>query len=320
MKNKILKTSLMFGVLLFAFLVYKIGLKQIYEYIKYITLIKFLILLLLNFIGWILCTYTWKIVLSQYDGEISFLNLFAARMAGHSISYLTPSAYLGGEPIRAMMVKGSDIRKSAASVIVDKTIHVFTMIIFIIIGIIIAIAKIALWRELKIVFIAFLFGSVIFTVFVFIKQTQGFLMWIVRSLERIKIKIRFFATHKEKIEEIDGYVSDFYRKHKRAFLIVFVLNCLLGVYWVGEIYLTLLFMQAKEFSFLTSFLIMTLGNLSILVPTIPASLGTYETAHVIIFVLVGLGAAAGLTLTIIRRIIALIWTGVGLLVIGAVRK
>lgn len=219
-----------------------------------------------------------------------------------------------------MMVKGSDLRISAASVIVDKTIHVYTMIIFIIIGIIIAIARIPLWRELKLVFIAFLFGSIIFAAFVFVKQTQGFLMWIVRFLERIKIKIRFLAKNKEKIKEIDSYISDFYKKHKKAFLIVFVLNCLSALYWVGEFYLTLLFMQTKELTLMNSYLVMTLGNLSILVPTIPAALGTYETAHVIIFVLVGLGAAAGLTFTIIRRIIALIWTGIGLLVIGAVRK
>ncbi len=320
MKNKILKLSLFLGLLLFAFLVYRIGLRQIYHYIRYITLLKFFLLLILNFIKWVLFTYTWKVVINQYDGEISFLNLFAARMAGHSISYLTPSAYLGGEPVRAMMVKGVDIRKSAASVIVDKTIHVYTMIIFIIIGIIIAIARIPLWRELKLVFITFLFGSVILAAIIFIKQTQGFLMWIVRSLERFRIKIRFLARNKEKIKEIDSYVSDFYKKHKKAFLIVFVLNCLTAVFWVGEFYITLLFMQTKELTIMNSYLVMTLGNLSILVPTIPASLGTYETANVVIFVLVGLGAAAGLTLTIIRRIIALIWTGIGLLVIGAVRK
>lgn len=320
MKNKVLKLSLLLGLLLFAFLIYRIGIEQVYHHIRFITLPKFFFLVFINFLKWILFTYTWGIVISQYDGEISFLNLFAARMAGHSISYLTPSAYLGGEPVRAMLVKGLDLRISAASVIVDKTIHVYTMILFIIIGVIIAIARLPLWRELKLVFITFLFGSVIFTAFVFIKQTQGFLMWIVRFLERIKIKIRFLARNKEKIKEIDRYISDFYKKHKKGFLIVFLLNCLAAIFWVGEFYITLLFMQTKELTLMNSYLVLTLGNLSILIPSIPASLGTYEAAHVVIFVLVGLGAAAGLTLTIIRRIIALIWTGIGLLVIGAVRK
>jgi uncharacterized membrane protein YbhN (UPF0104 family) len=77
--------------------------------------------------------------------------------------------------------------------------------------------------------------------------------------------------------------------------------------------LTLIFINAEGATFLNSFLVTTLGSIVIILPTIPASLGTYEVTYVTIFVLLGLGADVGITLTLIRRIVGLGWVGVGLL-------
>lgn len=313
MKKKILRISWAIGFLLFVLLIYTIGPGQIWEHIKKITWQNFLILLFLRFLHSILRTINWKIVFEQYERKTSFFHLFTAIIAGDAISYLTPSARLGGEPVRAMMVSSSNKRRSLASVIVDKTIEILTMISFTIIGVTIAITQIPMPGKYKFLLIAFVLGAILFAVLILVKQRQGFFTWIINTLERIKIKFKFIEKNRAKVKETDEHISDFYRNHRSIFLIVFLLHSLVFLFWTTEVHLTLLFMGAEGTTFLKSFLIVTLGGLVILLPTIPASLGTYELTYVAIFILLGFGADIGITLTLIRRILVLIWAGAGLL-------
>jgi uncharacterized membrane protein YbhN (UPF0104 family) len=80
-----------------------------------------------------------------------------------------------------------------------------------------------------------------------------------------------------------------------------------------EIHLTLLFIGASNISILDSFVIVTLGSISFSFPIVPASIGIYEATYVGIFALLRLGTDMGLTLVLIRRVIALLWAGIGLL-------
>jgi len=314
MRKKILSISWMIGILLFAFLVYKIGPIRIWENIKNLTLLKFLILFLLHFLYFVFRTLNWKIIFEKYEEKVSFNHLIAARIAGDAISYLTPSAYLGGEPVRAIMAARSNRGKSLASVIIDKTIEILTIVLLIIVGVIIAITQIPMPNQYKFLFIMFMIGATLFALFISIKQRHGFLLWIVKALEKIKIRFRFIEKKRDKIEEIDFHISGFYRDHRKTFLLVFLLYSLEFLFWTGEIFLTLLFINAEGATFLNSFLITTLGSFVIIMPTIPASLGTYEVTYVAIFVLLGLGAEVGITLTLIRRTVGLSWAGIGLLV------
>ena len=320
MRKKILRISLVIGFLLFLLLIYKIGPGQIWENIKKLTWQKFLILFFLRFLYYILRTINWKIIYEKYERKAPFAHLFAARIAGDSISYLTPSAQLGGEPVRAMLVKSSDKRKSFASVIVDKTIEILTIILFIIIGVTIAIAQIPMPGQYKFIFIAFMLAATLFGLFLLFKQKQGFFIWIINALGKIKIKSKFIEKNRAKIKEIDNYISDFSRDHKKSFFIVFLLYSFVFLFWTTEIYLALLFIDAEGITFLKSFLILTLGSLVVLLPTIPASLGIYEVTYVTIFVLLGLGVNVGMTLTLIRRLLVLIWAGAGLLIIFRMQK
>jgi len=313
MRKKILGISWIIGFLLFAFLIYKIGPGQIWENIKNLTWQKFLILFFLHFLYFFLRTINWKIIFEKYEGNVSFGHLIMARLAGDAISYLTPSAYLGGEPIRAMMVSSSTRRKSVASVTIDKTMEILTMIFLIIIGVTIAIALIPMPRHYKFLLIAFVMGAILFGLFIFSKQRQGFFTWIINALEKIKIRPKFIERHKTKIIETDAYISEFYSHHRKTFIIVFLLYTFAFLFWTAEIFLTLSFINAEGATFLKSFLITTLGSVVIILPTIPASFGTYEVTYVAVFVLLGLGAGVGITLTLIRRLVGLGWVGVGLL-------
>ena len=313
MRKKILRISLVIGVLLLFLFIYFIGPRQIWENIKKLTWQNFLFLFFLRLIHSVLRTVSWKIIMERYERKTPFFTLYAARLAGDALGYLTPSAQLGGEPIRAMMVNKSNLEKSFASVIVDKTVEIANQIVLTIIGIIVAITLVPLPGKYEDVLIAFVMGAAFFVTLALIKQKQGIFIWIINFLKKLKIRFRFIEKREERIREVDAHISNFYKHHKKVFLFVFLLNTLIFLLWTTEIYLTLFFIGAGGVTFIKSYLIVSLGAFMVMLPTMPASLGTYEITYVSIFVLLNLGVDKGMTLILIRRIIMLIYSGAGLL-------
>ncbi len=313
MKKKVIRISLLVGVLLFAFIIYKIGPAQIWDNIKRITWQNFLILVFLRFLYWLLRTLCWKTILEGYESNSSLLHLFAARMGSHAISQLTPTANIAGDAARVFMVNSSSKKLCIASVIVDKTIEYISVVFFTIIGAAIVITRVTLPGKYKIIFISFVFTATLLLLYITSKQKRGFLGWIIKLLGKMKITFKFLERNQEKIKETDAYISEFYQQHRQLFLQVFLLYSLLMLFWTTEIHLTLMFIGAKGITFMDSFLVVTLGTLASIFPFIPASLGVYEAAYVGIFALLGHSPDVGLTLVIIRRIIALMWAGIGLL-------
>ncbi len=312
-KQTIVRLSVLVGLLIFAFIVYQIGPVKIWKNIKQITWQNFLILMGLRFLYWLLRTINWKTIFEAYEGKTSLWNLYIARMCSHAISQLTPSAQVGGEAARVYLVNCPNKRVSLASVIVDKTIEYLTVIIFTIIGVVLMISRFTLPGKLKVIFIGGVAIAFLLLVFLLSKQRKGLFEWMVNLLARMKIHPKFFEKNKEKIKETDEYISDFYHKHPGAFVKAFLLYSLLIMLWATEIHLTLFFIGAVNITFLDSFLITVLGNLALVFPLTPGSLGIYEATYVGLFALLGKGTGIGFTLVLIRRILALIWAGIGLL-------
>lgn len=311
MKKKIIRISSVIGIILFVLIVYKIGPEQIWENIKKISWQYFVILLFMRLFYWMLRTYSWEVILEGYENKCSFLHLFACRMSSHAVSHLTPSASFGGEAARILMVSSSNRKIILASVIVDKTMEFLSLVAFAIIGVAIAITRMPMPRKYQVLMITFVGVISLLLLFITYKQKQGFIGWLVNLLGKIKIRFKFLEKHRKKIEETDEYISEFYRKHRNRFVKVFLLYSLLILFWTAEIHVTLLFIGAKGITFLDSFVVVTLGSISFAFPIVPASLGIYEATYVGIFALLRLGTDVGLTLVLIRRLIALLWAGIG---------
>lgn len=312
MKKKIVWLSIAVGLLILAFIIYSIGPDRIWQNIKKLTWQYFLILIALRILYWILRTINWKVILDEYDGNVSLPDLFMARMCGHAVNQLTPTAQVGSELARILVANCSSKKLSAASVIVDKTIELLSGALFITLGVTILFAHIALPVKLKFFFIG---GGVLFAIFIlfiFSKQQKGLLVWVIDFMGRIKIRFKFVEKAREKIKETDAHISEFYRDHRRAFLKVFFLYVLLTLFWVTEIHLNLMFMGVKDISFVDSFLVTILGNLAYIFFFVPGSLGISEATYVGLFALLGMGTDVGLSLVLMRRILGLLLAGFGL--------
>ncbi|HLP60647.1 MAG TPA: lysylphosphatidylglycerol synthase transmembrane domain-containing protein [Candidatus Deferrimicrobium sp.] len=314
MKQKITRTvTILTGILLFAFFIYQIGPHQIWKNIKEISVLNFLILFFLRILYWVLRTINWKVILDEYEGKTSLIDLFNARMVGHAVSQLTLTAQVGSEATRIFMVNRSRRKVCIASVVLDKTIEFLAAIVFTIIGVIIIFYRIPLPGKVKTIFIGGVAICSLLLFFLFRKQKKGMLGWMVDLLARFKIRPRYFEKHREKIKETDEYISEFYRGHGWAFLKVFLLYSLLILLWTVEIHLNIIYIGDPNISFVDSFLITILGNLAFIFPFVPGSLGIYEATYIALFALLGRRADVGLALVVIRRILALLLAGFGLL-------
>ncbi len=313
MKQKIVRVSALIGILIFAFIIYKIGPTEIWKNISQISLNNFLILIGLRILYWLLRTINWKVIFEAYEGKTSLFNLFVARMSGHAVSQLTPTAQVGSEATRIFMAKCSSRKVCVASVIVDKTTEFFSVVCFTIVGVTVIFFRIALPPNLKTIFIGGVVLAALLVFLLFYKQKKGLLGWVLGIADKLRIRPKFLEKHRDKITETDEHISSFYRDHRGAFLKAFLLYSLLIMLWVTEIHLGLLYIGVTDVSFVDSFLVTVLGNLAFVFPIIPGSLGVYEATYIGLFALLGMRAGSALTLVLIRRTMALLLAGFGLL-------
>ena len=312
MQKKIITILAFVGIILFIYILYKIDPFVIWQTIKRVTWSKFLLLILMRLIYWCLRTVNWKIILSKYEIKTSFLQSFRARLAGHAIGYLTPSAKFGGEAVRVLMLKKENKKKILASVIIDKTIELMSTVLFAFIGVIVAVITIYMSNTLRVMLIFSAVVSIVFFAFIFKKQKNGFFLWLIDSMKKIKIRFKFLERNREKIKETDVYISSFYNENKKTFLYIFILYTVEMIIWTTEIYLTFLFIGAGNVTFLKCFLIISLGTIAFILPAVPAAIGIYEMTYLGIFSLLRIKIDFGLSFILIRRILGLMWAGIGL--------
>jgi len=101
-RTKFLTLSWILGLGLFAFIIASTGKSRIWDSLKQLSWRSLALLFVLRLVYWLMRTYYWKIILNSYGERPSFANLFGARLAGHALSYLTPSSHFGGEAVRAL--------------------------------------------------------------------------------------------------------------------------------------------------------------------------------------------------------------------------
>ncbi|MBC7365121.1 MAG: flippase-like domain-containing protein, partial [Candidatus Aminicenantes bacterium] len=283
MARKFLNVSLLVGLLLFILVIYKTGLRQIISDFRAINLLNFLILLALRLAYWVSRTFNWKSIIDKQDKKYPLPALLSARLADHAISYLTPSNLFGGEPVRAMMTPGANRRRALATIIVDKTIELVSIMSFTIIGVIVAISRLKMPGRMKIVFLVFSFGAALFLFLLILKQKKGFFTWIVNILARIKIKPKIIQRSQEKIAELDHHISNYYRHHPGLFFKIYAFYALTFLIWTCEIHLTLVYMDTPNVTLVKSFLIITLTTIAAVIPAIPGALGINELTNVAVF-------------------------------------
>lgn len=248
-----------------------------------------------------------------------FSKMFFASIAGESVNYITPGTFIGGEPLRAFLLRHhAGVHSSTASVIISRTTRAIGMIVFVVISLLISLyfiqMSIVFKTALSIVLV--LLSTGIF-IFLYLQKT-GLFSKIIKWIDRIKLpewvnkRINHFIEKKGKhLMELDDHLINFYKNESGRFY--FSLFASIAGWFVGamEIYLFLKFI-GMPVSAVTA---MTIEALSLIINTcflfMPAGIGTQEAGKVFIFKILGLLVETGFVIGLLRRSRELVWTFLG---------
>lgn len=114
--------SVTIGLALFGLVLKLAGLENIVGSVGAFSPAYFFQFLLVSFMLFLAATYRWKTILEGEKIRISIWTLLKYKFAVFGLNYLTPSARLGGEPIKILLMKRQKVKspKSFASVVVDN--------------------------------------------------------------------------------------------------------------------------------------------------------------------------------------------------------
>jgi len=305
MKNK--KALLFFfflfgGIALFINSLIHSGFGEIWNSLRHFSALNFMLFIGVSFFNFYLYSLRWSLILHALSPEkkVSQMASFLHRMAGFSLSYVTPVAQLGGEPIRVLLMEEEGISRKVAvnSVVIDKALELAALIVFIVLGMVAALAdgtvplgaKGFLWAFIVLMLLLifwFYYTSIknigfISSIFKFLRLNK------VRRLEKLDLKIHTFEQE----------MNTFYREHPKTLYQLVVISIATTAFILLEHYMVGKFLGV-DLTFFQIFLSSTIPYLAYLLP-VPGGLGVLESGHAAIFALLGVSVNVFVFVLIIR--------------------
>ncbi len=315
---------LVLGLLVFAGLLYGVGLLAILDVLEHLGWLTPLIVLpyvtsyLADSIGW------WWILRREFDASRGnprraphLLQLFGMRAAGEAVNAITPTAYLGGEPLKAWLLQRYDIplAPALASVLVSKTALMLTQGGYVFLGLLVALHR---WRPAVplslAVAVGLLLGILAFGLMIGAQRRGlfGSLLVLVRRWSR---REALLASVEADLHALDDRLREFYGTRAQDFSICCAFHFLGWVVGSLEVYVAL-WLLGHRVEFPRAFAIEALSGVAKLAAVIvPGSLGVQEGGQVLIFVAFGLTAPLAVTFGLLRRGRELLWIGYGFAVL-----
>jgi len=309
--------GLLVGGALFAWLLSRMDLAAVRSTLASLSPWQFGAVLLFYILIFGLDTWGWRFTLpSASANRVPWFSLFRVRLAGEAMNYVTPTSFVGGEPVKALLLRkwhGIEFHEGVASVVIAKTTFAVSMMLFIATGLWMTLAQPLEGAVMKLVWSVFWMLSALIGLFLLLQFLRPFhrASWAVK---------RFLPGWMERLESAvlqwDEAIRSFYRRSPWA--------CLgsLGFHFLGwaagavEVYLILHFLGVP-ISFATAW---SLEALWVLLRSgafmIPGTLGASEGAVVLVCAGFGIPLAPGLALGLVRRARELTWMGLGLLEFG----
>jgi uncharacterized protein (TIRG00374 family) len=258
-------------------------------------------------------TLGWRFAFA--DNRAPYWRLYGARMAGEALNIITALGSVGGEAVKAWLIR-RDVRyeESVPAVVIAKTTIVMGQAIFLLVGIVTAwltlpvdseVLRAMLWLLVIEVAAVAGFGGV---------QVSGLIARMGPLLARFGV-----VTAPEYASQLDRALRDYYRRDWRRLTLSVSFHTLGWLLGAVEAFVMLWALDVDA-GIRIATVVEALGSgvrfASFLVP---ASLGAFEGANAAAFGALGFGAATGLAFSFVRRARQVVWIAVGLIMLAAMR-
>ena len=248
---------------------------------------------------------------------VPFRALLAARLAGEAFNLTTPTASMGGEAVKAWLVRPwAPLAEGLPSVIVAKTTITIGQALFVVVGLVAAHAALAS-DSLVVRGMEWLLVVQVLAVGGFVAvQAGGALRGSTRWLQKLGW---LSGSRLESVTQVNDELAHFYRREPRRLALSILFHFLAWLIGALEPWLILrwigLPVSLAEATAIEAFS----SGIRFAAFLVPGYLGALEAGHVAIFAALGRGAPAGLSFTLIRRVREAAWTGLGFLALAPLR-
>lgn len=312
---------LVLGLVTLMGLVVHIGPDRIYRAGASLGAVGVAVMLLPSTVMYLLDCLGWRFTLGQYAVAVPFSQLFVIRTAGELVNATTPTAYLGGEPLKAHLLKQYSIPivESLASVIVAKTTMTIAQIVYILLGIGLGVwmlfpsrstpADTASILAATLSVTLLLFGTALFILI----QRRGLFTVLFGTLERCRIRVAALETRRERLLALDESIVGFYTRAPGSFFFSTTLFLAGWLVEAMEVYVILLYL-GEPIDAMTA---LSIDALSTLIKGgtwfIPGSVGAQEAGNLMLLRAFGYTDVTGMTFALVRRARELVWIAIGVL-------
>ena len=312
---KIIYLSL--GIAIFIVILQETNLHEVGQLIRQVGGWGMMVILTLYLLAFITDVASWQL---SYEGlplnRGWFKRLFLIRMVGEAFNRITPFASLGGEPLKAFLLKKYyqvNYQETIISLVLATTIDMIGLVTFLALGFALLLTNNDLGTSFKLFAGLGLisFSTAIFLFFLvqryqvtsFISNKLGKYPWA-KPLESI-ISL---------IQDLDNRLASFYTRSHRRFSSVFVLAILNWPLGVLEVYYVLQFL-GHPISLQDAWIIESMTQL-VRNGTffIPSSIGTQDGAFLLVSSAITGSRNLGVAIALIRRFREIIWIILGLIV------
>ena len=302
------------GILFLSYLLHRLGPGLVWRHLAVLGW-RFPLILLLAGAWHIANSIAWRFAFSPGACHPRLPTLLMAKLAGDAVSQLTPLANLGGEPLKAYLLRGeSPASQGLASVVINKTAQIATGLAFTIIGVGLIFFYWPLPRAIPLSIktgLGWLVLIGVLLIWLLWHKQQRLFSSLLALMSRLGVRPAVLEQRQTKAERIDHRISQFYHHHKARFALVLSFHSLSWLLGACETFAILRFLGVQvEFpaAFLIAALTVIINSLFFFMPS---NIGAMEGGQVFLLATLGLDPALGLSLGIIKRMRKLFWVLIG---------
>ena len=261
-------------------------------------------------------TLAWWLLLPT---PVPFLLLLRARLAGEAVSLATPTMSVGGDPLKAYLLRPRlPLLDGFVSVIADKTTVVAGQVLFLALGLLAASLVAPPSGRLLPIMAGLLVVEVLAVGGFAFVQASGALGGGGRLLGRLGKRVGLGGAERfeQGLGDLDRALAALYRQRRRRLLASAIVHAVAWATGGLEIYLVLSLLGTPAPLGIALIVESFASGVKFASFMVPASLGALEGGYVVFFEAFGLGAAAGLSYVLVRRLREITWAVVGFLALG----
>lgn len=245
-------------------------------------------------------TYAWQLLLGSQQ-RVDIMQLTWISWIGEAVNSLFPVALIGGGVVRARLLARAGVPKAigGASVVVDLTVAVITLIVFSLAGVAVLVAQALPGYSLGQLLPGLLIFSLLSYAF-YVAQRRGMFLAVARRIERMQN-----SEKRGKLSEdaamLDCAIAEIYGR-RGAFWSACLIRFGGWVIGAGEVWLALYFLQYPV-TLLEAMMLESIGQaIRSAAFVIPGALGVQEGTYLLLAVSIGIPPQIGVALSLVKRV------------------